>query len=147
MHSIYDNVAVQKSLAPQGDTGGSPVNGGVVDTLGFNTGMLAFESGAISGSPSAISIAVKLQESDASDGSGMADALDNTGTVIGGTVTAANTELLARVEGLGANRKRYLRVVETTTFTGGTTPAVHIHANILLGRPGELPVNTNTSNT
>lgn len=147
MHSIYDNVAVKKSIAPESDAGGSAVNGGVVDTIGFNTGMLSFESGAISGSPSATSIAVKLQEGDASDGSDMEDALDNTGTVIGGTVTAENTELLARIEGLGTNRKRYLRVVETTTFTGGTSPAVLVHANILLGRPGELPANTDESNT
>ena len=147
MHSIYDNVAVKKSIAPESDAGGSAVNGGVVDTIGFNTGMLSFESGAISGSPSATSIAVKLQEGDASDGSDMEDALDNTGTVIGGTVTAENTELLARIEGLGTNRKRYLRVVETTTFTGGTSPAVLVHANILLGRPSELPANTNESNT
>ncbi len=147
MHSIYDNVAVEKSLAPQSDTGGGAVKGGVVDTIGFNTGMLAFESGAISGTPDATSIEVKLQEGDASDGSDMADALDNTGTVIGGTVTAENTELLARIEGLGTNRKRYLRVLETTTFTGGMTPAVLVHANILLGRADSLPANTDVSNT
>ena len=147
MHSLYDNVAVSKSLAPQSDTGGSAVDGAVVDTLGYNSAMLSFESGAISGSPSATSIAVKLQEGNASDGSDMADAHDNTGTVIGGTVTAAGTELLARIEGLGTNRKRYLRVVETTTFTGGSSPSVHVHANILLGNADSLPANTGTSNT
>lgn len=146
MHSLYDNVAVTKSISPESDLGGSPVDGASVDTLGYETAMLVFESGAISGSPSATSIAVKLQES--ADGStGWADANDNTGTPIGGTVTAANSVLLARIEGLGTNRKRYLRVVETTTFTGGTSPAVLVHGNILLGRGLEKPANSAQSNT
>lgn len=146
MRSIYDNVAVAKSIAPQSDSGGSAVNGGAVDTLGYNTAMVVFESGAISGSPTGTSIAVKIQES--ADGStNWQDAEDNTGAVIGGTVTAASTALLARIEGLGLNRKRYLRVVETTTFTGGTTPAVLVHGNILLGRGFEKPANSGVSNT
>ncbi len=146
MRSIYDNVGVSKSLVPQSDTGGSAVNGSAIDTLGFNTAMLVFESGAVSGAPTTTSIAVKVQES-ANGSSGWGDALDNTGTVIGGTVTAASTQLLARIEGLGLNRKRYLRVVETTTFSGGTSPAVLVHGNILLGRAFGKPTNSAVSNT
>jgi hypothetical protein len=146
MRSIYDNVAVLKSVAPQSDAGGSAVNGTAVDTLGYNTAMLAFESGAVSGSPTTTSIAVKIQES--ADGStNWQDAKDNTNTTIGGTVTAASTALLARIEGLGVNRKRYLRVVETTTFSGGTSPAVLVHGNIILGRGFEKPTNGGVSNT
>lgn len=145
MHSLYDEVAVEKSLAPQSDSGGSAVDGSAVDTMGYNTAMLTFEAGAISGSPSATSIAAKVQES--ADGStNWADALDNTGTVIGGTLTASGV-LLARIEGLGLERKRYLRAVETTTFTGGTSPAVLVHGNILLGRGFEKPANSGVSNT
>ncbi len=145
MHSIYDNVAVSKSIAPQSDTGGSAVDGSAVDTIGYETAMIVFEAGAISGAPSATSIAVKLQES--ADGStNWGDALDNTGTVIGGTITAAGV-LLARIEGLGLNRKRYLRAVETTAFTGGTSPSVAVHGNILMGRGLEKPANTAASNT
>ena len=146
MHSIYDEVAVFPSIVPKGDSGGSPVNGAVVDTIGYGTAMLSFEAGANSGSPDAISIAVKLQEGDLADGSDMADAKDNTGTVIGGTSNGSGV-LLARIEGLGLNRKRYLRVVETTTFTGGTGPSVAVHANILLGRGMEKPANAGVSNT
>jgi hypothetical protein len=143
MHSIYDDVAVSKSIAPQSDSGGSPVDGSAVDTIGYETAMIVFEAGAISGAPSATSIAVKLQES--ADGStNWGDALDNTGVAIGGTLTAAGV-LLARIEGLGLNRKRYLRAVETTTFTGGTSPAVPVHANILLGRGLEKPANVGSN--
>ena len=146
MHSIYDDVAVSKSIAPQSDSGGSAVNGGVVDTIGYETAMLVFEAGDISGTPDATSVAVKLQEGSLADGSDMADAKDNTGTVIGGTLTDSGV-FLSRIEGLGLNRKRYLRVVETTTFTNGTTPAVLVHGNILLGRGLEKPANTGASNT
>ena len=145
MHTVYDNIAVSKSIAPQSDSGGSALDGASVDTIGYESGLLVFEAGAISGSPSATAIAVKLQES--ADGStSWGDALDNTGTVIGGSLTAAGL-VLARIEGLGQNRKRYLRVVETTTFTSGTSPAVQVHGNILLGRALQLPTNSAVSNT
>lgn len=147
MRTIYDNVGVAKSIVPQSDSGGSPVNGSVVDTLGYNSAMLVLGTGAISGSPTTTSIAVKLQEGSLADGSDMADAKDNTGTNIGGTITAAGSILLARIEGLSTNRKRYLRIVETTTFSGGSTPAVLVHANILLGRGSAKPANTGVSNT
>jgi hypothetical protein len=145
MHSIYDNVEVSKSIAPQSDAGGSALNGAGVDTLGYNTAMLVFETGAASGSPSAISIDVRLQESD--DNTNWSDAIDNSVTVIGGAVTEENHVLLARIEGLGLNRKRYLRVIETTTFTGGTSPAIEVHSNILLDRSEQKPTNTGVSNT
>ena len=145
MHSVYDNIAVSKSIAPQGDTGGSAVDGSSVDTIGYESALLVFEAGAISGSPSATAIAVKLQES--ADGSTKwGDALDNTGVAIGGSLTTSGV-LLARIEGLGQNRKRYLRVVETTTFTDGTSPAVQVHGNILLGRGLQKPANSAASNT
>ncbi len=139
MHSIYDNVAVTESIVPQSDTGGGDVNGTIVDTMGFGSAVLSFQAGQVSGTPDSISIAVKLQEGDQADGSDMADARDHAGNVIGGT-TADHSVILARIEGLGLNRKRYLRVVETTTFSGGSSPAVAVHASILLGRAFTEPV-------
>ena len=145
MHSLYDNIDVSKSIAPQDDSGGAEVDGVSVDTLGYDTALLVFETGAITGTPTATSVAVKLQES--ADDLNWSDAKDNTDAVIGGTITAAGQILLARIEGLGLNRARYLRVVETTTFTDGTTPAISVHASILLGRGLEKPANSAVSNT
>ncbi|AVT83669.1 hypothetical protein RPYSC3_48090 [Rhodopseudomonas palustris] len=103
-----------------------------------------------SGSPSAAAVAWKLQESD-SPSSGFADAKDNTGTVIGETlnVKTAAKDSYARVEGFRLNRKRYLKVVFTPAFTGGTGPAILAHAE-LIGVPtngAQYPVRTSTSNT
>jgi hypothetical protein len=54
----------------------------------------------------------------------------------------------ARIEGLGINRKRYLRVVVTPTFTAGTSPAAPVIAEIVQGGPPQqLPANASVSNT
>ncbi len=147
MRSLYDNLGIGESLDPQSISGSTAVNGTSVDTKGNNTAVIRARGAAASGAPSAATLAVKLQES--SDNSTFTDALDNTGTVIGFTltVTSAVASGLARIEGLGLNRKRYLRAVITPTFTGGTTPASVAFAEILLGRAFQRPTVTATSNT
>jgi len=116
-----------------------------------------------SGSPSAATVAWKLQESD--DNSTFVDAKDNTGTVIGATLNVHTTaqDSYARVEGImlqsvGSNtepatsaggRKRYLRLVYTPAFTSGTSPASLVFGSFI-GSPGSgqpLPVRTTVSNT
>ena len=64
----------------------------------------------------------------------------------GSEALAFGAEGLARIEGLGLNRKRYLRAVITPTQTGvgGVVPVV---ASIVLGNEGERPVDSNVSNT
>lgn len=147
MRSVYDNIKLAQSLAPQSVTGSSAVNGTSVDTKGFNSAVLSAYAGQTSSNPTVANMAYKLQES--SDNSTWTDALDNTGTVIGGTagVVSAAQAILARIEGLGLNRKRYLRIVVTPSFTGGTTPAVILDGQIVLGRAYTLPPNTAVSNT
>lgn len=147
MRSVYDNISVINSIPQTNDSGGSAVNGAAVDTKGYNSAMAHFRNEAASGSPSASSIVWKLQESNSS-GSGFGDALDNTGTVIGGTLDGTQiNDVFARIEGLGTNRKRYLRVVETITFTGGTSPKNLVVGEIVLGRAFTKPVTSTVSNT
>lgn len=136
-----------QSHIPQSVSGSSAVNGTSVDTKGFNTAMLSAYAGQTSSNPSVATMTYKLQES--SDNSTWTDALDNTGTVIGGVanVQAAAATVLARIEGLGTNRKRYLRIVVTPAFTGGTSPASILDSQIVLGRAFYRPVNTAASNT
>lgn len=148
MRSIYDNVAITQSLAPQSVAGSSAVNGLAVDTKGFVTAMLSAYAGVTSSNPSVATMTYKIQES-ATSGGTYTDALDNTGTVIGGvaTVNAAAASVVARIEGLGLNRKRFLRIVVTPAFTGGTSPASLLDGQIILGRAFQLPTTTAVSNT
>lgn len=147
MRSIYDNVLAVISLLAQSLSGSSPVNGASVDTKGYNTAMLRARAEAPSGTPTTAQVTFALQES--SDNSTWSAANDNTGNPIQGvaTVTSGAAEATLRVEGLGLNRKRYLRAVATPAFTGGSSPATVAFAEILLGRGFNKPSNTAVSNT
>jgi hypothetical protein len=166
----YDDTLIQSSTVSsvgiQSLTGASAVNGDGIDTalvFDVDTAMLRLRAEIASGSPSAATIAWKIQESnDNGSSDAYADATDNTGTVIGGTVNVktAATDTYARIEGIMlrnnsasaapyGGRKRWLRVVLTPAFTGGSTPAILAFAE-LIGAPGPgavLPVRTATSNT
>ena len=146
MKTIYENIVVTPSIFPVDDTTNTtPVNGVSVDTVGYNSGMLVAKSSVAS--QGTASLLFKLQES--ADGStNWTDALDNTGTVIGGTLvaTSAAGQISARVEGLnGLNRKRYLRAVLVPTLAGSAN--VVVSADIVLGRVYEAPANATVSNT
>src|ERR1017187_6663682 len=123
--NAYDDVKVVTSVKPQSLTGSTAATGASVDTLGYDNAKINAYAVTTTSNPSVATATVKLQES--ADGStSWTDALDNTGTVIGFTLDAhaADAFNAARIEGLNLNRKRYLRVVATPAFTGGTTPAI-----------------------
>lgn len=146
--NAYDDVHNVSSIIPQSVSGSSAVDGVSVDTEGYDNAKIHVYAAEATGSPSAASLAVGLQES--SDNSTWTTANDNTGTPIGFTLTglqAAAGVNAARVEGLNLNRKRYLRIVVTPTFTGGTSPAVLAYGELIFGGAQQLPVTTTTSNT
>jgi hypothetical protein len=70
--------------------------------------------------------------------------------VIGSTITTKTVaqDVYARVEGVMLNRKRYLRLVYTPTYTGGTSPATLVFGEFI-GVVGNGQVNAGraTSNT
>jgi hypothetical protein len=148
--SAYDDIHQVSSIVPQSISGSSAVDGVSVDTEGYDNAKLHVYSAEASGSPSAAVLAVTLQES--ADGStNWSNALDNTGEVIGFSLSglqAAAGVNAARIEGLNLNRKRYLRIVVTPTFTGGTSPAALVYGEIVFGGGvQQLPVTTTPSNT
>lgn len=149
MDTVYDNIAVigGTSVAPQSISGSSAVDGADVNTTGYASAELYAYGASASGSPTAATLTVKLQES--SDNSTWSDALDNTSTVIGFTlnVHGAAAENAARIEGLNLNRKTYLRAVITPSFTSGTSPASVAFAQIILGAATQKPVDSTVSNT
>jgi hypothetical protein len=164
----YDNVLVQpivaSSVAIQSLTGSSAVNQDSLDTgLTFiaESIMIHVRAEIASGSPSTATVAWALQES--VDGStDWEAALDNSGTAIGATLNVKTlaADSYARVEGVNlagtdtdvnpsGGRMRYLRIVYTPTFTGGSSPAILVSGEYI-GTPGSgsnLPVRTTVSNT
>lgn len=149
-HNPYDDVKFigGTSLPAQSFTGSSAVDGSKVDTQGADNAAIYANGAEASGSPSAATLVVTLQES--ADGStNWSNALDNTSTVVGFTLNceSAAAENIARIEGLNLNRKRYLRAVITPAFTGGSAPAILGFAQILLGNNQQDPVDSSVSNT
>lgn len=166
----YDNVmqtsVAASSVAIQSLSGSSAVDQDSIDTalvFAAESILVHVRAEIASGSPSAATVAWKLQESD--DNSTFVDAKDNTGTVIGATlnVHTVAVDSYARVEGVnlqsvGGNtepstnaggRKRYLRLVYTPAFTSGTDPASLTYGEFIgipaSGQP--LPVRSAVSNT
>jgi fibronectin-binding autotransporter adhesin len=86
--NVYDNLKVigGTSLAAQSFSGSSAVNGLPVPTFNAETAALYAFGAAPSGTPTAAALVVTLQES-ATGNASWTNALDNTGTVIGFTLT------------------------------------------------------------
>lgn len=124
-------VGIRKGTAPAAVAAGTRNSVGI-DRLGFDSGVLIAQTGAATGTPTTLTLAAKIQES--ADGTtGWADIA---GAVID-PLTAENS--VARVNLRLPTAKRFLRVVETVGFTGGTSPTLGASSAFVLCGPDEIP--------
>jgi hypothetical protein len=112
------------SVTPQSFSGSTAVNGNTVNTQGSETAAIYAFASAASGSPSAASLVVTLQES-VTGNSGWTNALDNTGTVIGFTLNALLAPTVNTTSGsnLLANPSSLTGVYVGQYLTGTGIPA------------------------
>lgn len=131
-YKLGESAKVTAGINPAALSAGS-ANGIILDRFGFYDAIVHLKVGAVTGSPTAQGVALKVQTGDQSDGSDFADV---TGDAIAAlTANSAEAEL-----NLDLNPyKRYFRVVTTTTFTGGTTPAIPVAVSVVLGSPRSIP--------
>ena len=153
-------VALQES-PDNGITAWAPALDNTGTAIGFTLTQLVGATGTtVSGSNiiTAMSSVAGLNVGDAVTGTGIAASLGAVITAItattitisrnatasaSGVTLSFSSEGNARIEGLGLNRKRYLRAVVTPTFTGGSSPAAAVIAEIVAGGPAQqLPVDT-----
>lgn len=115
--NIYSVVAL--GITSKGNE--QTATGTILANSGYNSAAFLVFTGSATGSPTAVSVAYKLQHGDASDGSDMTDVPGASGTI-----TAENrvSELNVVTSGL----KSYVRVVCTVTLTGGTSPSITLGA-------------------
>jgi hypothetical protein len=138
MRNIGALIKSIKGINPANAAAGT-TNGAAIDRAGvqgknfFQSCVLKGACGAATGAPTTQSVNQKLQDS--ADGStGWADIA---GAAIAALV-ADNTEAQVDVDLSGA--KRFIRVVSLVAFTGGTSPAIPVSAEVILGPAMELPV-------
>jgi hypothetical protein len=128
LHSIGDYVIALQAIPPQSSVAAT-INGNTIDRLPRNyplSCVIHEAIGAISGAPSATGVSTKIQQSP--DGSTWSD-YASTGS--GPALTAANTDTGVPVDLSSA--MRFVRVVMTVAFTGGTTPAALVAADLIIG--------------
>lgn len=117
IQDLASHLLAKTSIVPGASLSGTTaVNGTSVDTRGMGGPISGiFFLGAATGTPTALEVGCKLQESD--DGStGWADVYNQ------------RTAVIDAASGVGIvqahHTKRYVRAVATPAFTGGTSPAV-----------------------
>ena len=105
---------------------GTPIVGAVIDRLGYQSALLIFSNEAASGSPSAAAASLIIEDGDAAN---LSDAA---------TFATLESAKDIKIAGLAqysidlSKAKRYIRVTEDTTYTGGTTPANQLAADVVL---------------
>ncbi len=117
-------------VAPAAQSAGA-VNGAAIDRLGYLSCVLAVITGAVTGTPSAQSSTCQIEHSD--------DGLSNWGALTGAQVAVTGANSIGQVDVDLSGAKRYIRVVNTTAFTGGTTPTLASGATVVLGGADKLP--------
>lgn len=112
-------------------------NGAAIDRQGFLSAVISATCGAATGTPTSFTYDAKVQDS--ADGStGWADYKPDGATVAAITqITAVNTNGRRNVNLV--NAKRYIRVVETVAFVGGTSPTLAVAEDVILGGASEEP--------
>jgi len=125
-------IKVLAGFSPQAAAGGA-INGAAIDRMGFQSAVLHGRTGAATGTPTAQTYDLKLQDS--ADGS--TGWTDIAGAAIT-QITAVDSEAEVNVNLAGA--KKYIRAVGTVTLTGGTTPTLQVASAVVLGGASELPV-------
>lgn len=130
-------IKAEKGTVPAAVAAGTR-NGAAINRKGFGSCVLVGETGAISGAPTAQTVDVKLQDS--ADGVTFADYVPPGGVAADAAIqqiTAANTQRTKNID-LGAARE-FIRTVETTTLTAGTTPTIGARSGLVLGGAVDLP--------
>jgi hypothetical protein len=115
------------ALIPPQENDGTAITGIGVDRLGADTGLFIFDAAAASGSPTAATTAIKIQDCDTLGGT-YADFLVLE-TALDIDAAAKHKAYLVNLEGA----KRYVNMVVDTTYTAGTSPANVLAANVVLG--------------
>ena len=131
-------VTSRTALRPQASAAAAAFSlvGLTVDREAFQSALFKTITGAATGAPSAVAVTSKLQDSE--DGTTFADvAASQSNPSVTSSVAAVNSSGILEVD--LSPLRRYVRMVHTVAFTGGTSPTVQIAAECILGGGPMLP--------
>lgn len=123
---------VKKVIALLVGTAGAN-NGTGVDRAGYDELELLVSTGAATGTPTSFSVDAKIQDS--ADNSSFADV---SGLAITAITADNTTGSVAKIDASGL--RRYVRVVTTPAYVGGTSPKVPVATVLLLTQKADGPV-------
>jgi len=128
--NLGEQVRTLQAIVPQAAPDGT-CYGTAADRTDFHYAVLAVDTGASAGAPTAVSITAKVQDS--TDGTTWADVAGATASALGANAHGEiNLDLrLAR---------KYVRAAVTVLHTGGTTPTTQVSAVWVLGEATRNPV-------
>lgn len=137
MHPSRNNIgayiAAQGNIKPQSLSGATPAEGDALDRQNFGSCVLLAQVGDATGSPTSYAVTVKLQESDTTTGGDFTDVAGKS-FVLDADGESADLDVDLRT------LKRYIRLVATPAFTGGTSPTVSVQGSIITGGDNTLPL-------
>lgn len=104
---------------------------------GFTGGKAVISLGAVTGSPSAYTVQLKVEDS--ANNSSWATAEDGEGNPF--AIADLEDSKIYTIDNIDIGRlRRYVRLSVIVTFTGGTTPKIQACAVLLLGNAQQNPV-------
>lgn len=122
------------AIPPQSNDG-TKITGAAIDRLGFGAGKLMFEAAAATGTPTSVTAAISITQSDTLAG-------DYTDFIDIETALDIKTAVATAYDINLAGAKRYLKVVVDSTYEDGTTPANVLAAKLVLGDSDSNPADT-----
>lgn len=130
------------AFLPLTSTSSSAQNGVAVDRTGYLSAGLVVSAGINPSVPTGVTTAVKVQHSDTTTSGDFVDfaTIETFGTA--SDLSAASVTKYYNVNLRGA--KRYIRVVLTNTYTGGTSPSSVQSAVFILGDKNVTPAGAAT---
>ena len=131
---LRNNVKLVPAFSPVTEQAAAVFKGVAIDRLGLYSAVVEVGVGAVSGTPDSFSVAAKIQHSDTTTDGDFVDVTGYTLTAL--TAINTNTHEAFNLTPL----KRYIRVVITPEFTGGTTPKIYLTGAVALGDADEEPV-------
>lgn len=124
---------MRTALRPQANAGAAAFTllGLGIDRDAFQSALIKVVTGASSGAPTSFIVSAKLQDSE--DNTTFADvvATQSNPAVALANVIAVNSSAFLEID--LSSLRRYIRVVFTVSFVGGTSPTILVAAEIELG--------------